>query len=46
MGKTVKEHYAILLRYLKLSIQMLVPLKLIKTRVKNFTNQNILNLCY
>ena len=30
MVKTVEERYAILLRYLNLSIQMFVPLKLMK----------------
>ena len=34
--KTVKERYAILLRYLNLSIQMFVPLKLIKRKSKKF----------
>ena len=36
MVKTVEERYAIFLRYLNLSIQMFVPLKLIERKGKKF----------
>ena len=35
MVKTVEERCAILLKYINLSIQMFVPLKLIKRKSKN-----------
>ena len=44
MVKTVEERYAILLRNLNLSIQMFVPLKLIKTKSIKFYQPTYIKL--